>query len=135
MPRYPFRPDQRVRQPAEYEAVFARKHSAGDGVLLIFVDLRTTGPSRLGTSVGKRLGNSVIRHRWKRLLREAFRLAQHELPLALDIVVVPRATVIPTLTQISQSLRKLINKAHRKARAARPADPPPPAGGQTPPPP
>ncbi len=117
-PRFRFRPDQRVRQPSEYEAVFGEKHSAGDAVLLVFVALRSEGPTRLGTSVGKRLGNSVVRHRWKRLLREAFRLAQHELSTGLDLVIVPRAKVIPTIEEVSRSLQKLVEKGSRKAIAA-----------------
>jgi len=113
---YLFRPSQRMHTPSEYEAAFAKKHSAGDAVLLVFVSLRAEGPTRLGTSVGKKLGNSVVRHAWKRSIREAFRLLQHELPQSVDVIVVPRPGVQPTTARVQASLPKLIEKAVKKAQ-------------------
>ena len=123
-PPFLFRPRQRMHTPAEYESVFAQKHSAGDAVLLVFVSLRAEGPARLGTSVGKRCGNSVVRHALKRAIREAFRLLQHELPPSLDVIVVPRPGVNPTTAQVQESLPKLMEKAVKKARRPRPAEAP-----------
>lgn len=111
-----FRPEQRLHTPADYEAVFACKHSAGDPVLLVFVLLREEGPTRLGTSVSKKCGNSVVRHAIKRAIREGFRHVQHGLPPALDLVVIPRPGVQPTTAQVLVSLPRLIDKAVKKAR-------------------
>ena len=113
-----------MHTPAEYEAVFAQKHSAGDAVLLVFVLLRAEGPARLGTSVGKRLGNSVVRHAWKRALREAFRSLQHEFSFSGDVIVVPRPGATPTTAHVLASLPKLIERALKKARRAPRAEPP-----------
>lgn len=126
-PPFLFRSSQRMHTPAEYESVFAQKHSAGDAVLLVFVSLRDSGPARLGTSVGKRCGNSVVRHAFKRAIREAFRLRQHELPSAIDIVVVPRPGANPSTAQVLESLPKLIERAVKKARRTRPENPAQPA--------
>ena len=46
--------------------------------------------SRLGLSVSRKVGNAVARNRWKRLIREAFRLSCAELPVGLDLVVRPQ---------------------------------------------
>jgi len=43
--------------------------------------------SRLGLSVGKRLGGAAVRNRWKRAIREAFRLHRDRLPAPCDLVV------------------------------------------------
>ena len=48
--------------------------------------------TRLGVTVSKRVGGSVIRNRVKRRIREWFRHARERLPGGLDIVVIARRT-------------------------------------------
>jgi ribonuclease P protein component len=49
--------------------------------------------SRLGVITGSRLGNAVVRSRARRLLRESFRLHQHELARPIDLVLVGRPSI------------------------------------------
>lgn len=71
---------------------------------------------RLGLSVSKRLGNAVARNRWKRILREAFRLHRERLPAGLDLVVVPRAGGQAELDRATASLCRLAQKLARRMR-------------------
>ena len=48
---------------------------------------RSEGKSRLGLAVGRKVGNAVVRNRWKRAVREAFRLNRHRLGSPYDLVV------------------------------------------------
>jgi len=46
--------------------------------------------NRLGISVSKKVGNSVVRHRLTRLIRESYRLNEEKFDRNLDIVVIAR---------------------------------------------
>ncbi len=48
--------------------------------------------NRLGISISKKVGNSVVRHRFCRLVRESYRLHEKVFNSGLDIVVVARAS-------------------------------------------
>lgn len=77
---------------------FARVKQSGQRAVngcLIANWLRLPGDarSRLGVVVSKKVGGSVVRSRAKRLLRETFRVHQHELAQAVDLVLVARPSI------------------------------------------
>lgn len=113
MTRFRLRRKQHVRSSRDFQRIYDGKQRAGDGHLLIFADRNALGYTRFGLSVSKKHGNAVKRNRLKRLLREAFRLSQHELPTALDLVLIPRIESGATLEDYQRSL---VAVAHRLAR-------------------
>ncbi|MBS0195974.1 MAG: ribonuclease P protein component [Planctomycetes bacterium] len=74
----------------EYQAVYDARMKKAAGPLLMFTRPNGLRRWRLGLAVGKRVGTAVQRNRVKRMVREAFRLIQHDLPGAYDLVVSPR---------------------------------------------
>ncbi len=103
--------ENRLRQAAQFARVYARRVSASDGRLLVYVAENELGHPRLGVSVSRKVGGAVTRNRWKRLLREAFRLERSELPQGLDLVVIPRGTAVPEMSALRSSLVRLSQRA------------------------
>src|SRR3954451_5268522 len=90
-PRLTFPQSRRMKTPAEFERCYARKRSASDGGLIVYAAENGRPHPRLGCSVSRKVGGAVVRNRYKRLFREAFRLAQHDLPPGGDLIVIPPA--------------------------------------------
>jgi ribonuclease P protein component len=112
-PRLTLPQSHRIKTPGEFERCYERKRSASDAILFIYVCENGLAHPRLGASVSKKLGGAVVRNRYKRLIREAFRLVQHDLPPA-DIVIIPRPGVAAPLAAIKESIVKLTRRAAGK---------------------
>lgn len=106
----------RLRRSADFQRVYDRRSSASDGRIVVYVAANSLGHNRLGLSVSSRIGGAVARNRWKRLIREAFRLHREELPPGVDLVVVPRGKAEPALDWLAPALIRLAAKAARSAR-------------------
>jgi ribonuclease P protein component len=106
----------RLLRPAEFDAVFQRRCSAADGELVVYASENDLGYPRLGLTVSRKVGRAVHRTRWKRALREAFRLTQHDLP-ALDLICLPRPTSTPDVQRLMAQLPKIVQRLERKLQS------------------
>jgi ribonuclease P protein component len=109
-----FLPHYRVRRAGDFRRAYQRRASAADGRILVFAYPNGLAHPRLGISAPRRLGGAVVRNRWKRLLREAFRLTCAELPEGIDLILIPQAEAPPTLAALLESLPSLARRAARK---------------------
>jgi ribonuclease P protein component len=113
-PSASFRPEDRLRRASEFERVYQQPHFAADSVLVVQGCANALPHTRLGLSVSRRVGNSVLRNRWKRLIREAFRTQRADLPVGLDVVARPRRGAEPDFAAVVRSLPRLLRRLHQQ---------------------
>ncbi len=86
--------------------------SLGSAILYAMPNGRSE--NRLGITAGKKVGNAVKRNRAKRIVREAYRAAELQMPIGLDIVIVARSVLpeqnaaVLTAAMQKRGLRHLI---------------------------
>lgn len=80
-----------IKKNQDFQKVYQTGKSCANRQLVMYVRRTENLETRIGISVSKKVGNSVVRHHLTRLIRESFRLHQNLLETGLDIVVVVRA--------------------------------------------
>lgn len=100
----------------DFERAHASDYFGADEVLVIKAASNGLPHSRLGLAVSRRVGNAVMRNRWKRLLREAFRLQREKIPAGWDFVIRPRRGARPIAITVARSLMTLTERIDKFAR-------------------
>ena len=77
---------------SEFQAIYKNGKSYANKYLVMYVMDNPDGKSKLGISVSKKVGNSVVRHRLARLIRETYRLNADMFNSGLNIVVIARVS-------------------------------------------
>lgn len=112
--RATFRPHERLNDPLAFKKAFARKRSASDEWIIVYGIENGLEHSRLGLSVSKkRIRRAHDRNRFKRLIREAFRLGKAEIPVGIDLVIVPRGKIL-TFDDARRELPRLSQAVARR---------------------
>ena len=81
-----------LKKSKDFQNVYNKGNSYANRLLVMYVLENHTDKNRLGISISKKVGNSVIRHHLTRLIREGYRLQEDMFNSGLDIVVVARST-------------------------------------------
>jgi ribonuclease P protein component len=115
---YKYSPRHRLQHALQFDAVYAAKTKESRGPLTVFALPNDLDHPRLGLSVGKKVGTAPKRNRIKRLLREAFRLLQHDLPTGYDLVINVRPHETALLADYQRMLSATMVKLHQKWEAA-----------------
>lgn len=79
-----------LKKNHQFQSVYRSGKSYANKYLVMYVMENGTGGNRIGISVSRKVGNSVVRHRITRLVRESYRLQEARFNSGLDIVIVAR---------------------------------------------
>ena len=101
-----------LRSNQDFKKVYKIGKSYANKYLIMYVLENGTSENRLGISVSKKVGNSVVRHHLCRLVREVYRLHENMFNSGLDIVVVARANAKSILYTDMESAILHLAKLH-----------------------
>lgn len=102
----------------EFREIYRAGKSFANKYLIMYVKENGCSKNRLGISVSKKVGNSVIRHRITRLVRESYRLSEDNFIKGLDIIVVARAGAKGKSYDEIESALLHLGKLHKVVRQA-----------------
>lgn len=81
-----------LKKNRDFQTVYRKGSSRANKYLVMYIAENNLERNRLGISVSKKAGNSVVRHHLTRLLRESYRLHEEEFKCGYDIITVARPT-------------------------------------------
>lgn len=102
-----------LKKNQDFQSVYQNGKSYANRYLVMYVKENGTEHNRLGISVSKKVGNSVVRHHLTRLIREVYRLQEDTFNSGLDVVVIARVSAKDiSYRQVESSLLHLANLHH-----------------------
>jgi ribonuclease P protein component len=128
MPDESFSKRYRLLTSSEFQRVYAAKQAVSDHLLILNGVRSGLTTCRLGLAVSRKVGSAVLRNRWKRLIREAFRRLRAELPGGIDLVVRPRVGANPDYAAVVGSLPGLVRRLNKRLPPSKTPSPVP--GGE-----
>lgn len=117
-PGFTFPPGARVLKKREFEEIFAGGRRCSAGPLRICAMPRPeAAESRVGIAISRKFGCAVRRNRYRRLIREVFRLHRHEIAQPTDVVVtLAPGTQAMTFGEVEQAFRTVVERINTWAR-------------------
>ena len=81
---------QSLKKNRDFQNVYKKGTSFANSHLVMYILENGLQENRIGISVSKKVGNSVVRHHLTRLIRESYRLSEEHFRCGIDIVVIER---------------------------------------------
>lgn len=101
-----------LKSNSDFQKVYREGKSLANRYLIMYILENQTDRNRLGISVSKKVGNSVVRHRITRLIRESYRLQEDTFNSGLDVVVIARKSAKDKTCREIESALLHLGKLH-----------------------
>ncbi len=101
-----------LKKYEQFQFVYKNGKSYANKYLIMYVKKNGLEKNRIGISVSKKVGNSVVRHRVTRLVRESYRLHESIFNSGLDIVIVGRPSAATVGYKEVESALLHLSKLH-----------------------
>ena len=105
-----------LKKNHQFQFVYRNGRSYANKYLVMYVKENGIDKNRIGISVSKKVGNSVVRHHVTRLIRESYRLHENIFNSGLDIVIVARSGASAVGYHETESALLHLGKLHRIIR-------------------
>lgn len=104
--------ENRIRKNMEFRAVYRRGKSFSNHLLVLYIYKNRKNINRIGVSVSKKVGKSVVRNRVKRLIKECYRLNCSSLNTGYDLVFIARSAANDkSYNEIDGAVKNLFKRA------------------------
>ena len=101
-----------LRRNDDFASIYKRGKSIGDRYVVLFYRQNGLGYNRTAFLASKKVGNSVIRNRAKRLMKESYRNCVSTVKTGFDIIVIARNTIIgKKQPEVEKSLASALKRA------------------------
>ena len=101
-----------LKNNKDFKKVYSKGKSCANKYLVMYILKNDQEKNRVGISVSKKVGNSVVRHRVKRLIKEAYRLQEEIFHRGLDVVIIARISAKDISYDKTESALLHLGKLH-----------------------
>ena len=105
-----------LKKNEDFRTVYRMGSSYANRLFIMYVLENNSDRNRVGISVSKKVGNSIVRHRITRLVREGYRLQEKVFNSGLDIVIVARSNAASASFREVESALLHLGRLHRILR-------------------
>ena len=102
-----------LKKNKDFQTVYRQGKSYANKYLVLYIMEKQTKKNRIGISVSKKVGNSVVRHHLTRLIRESYRLQEECFQRGYDLVVIARRSAKDVTYKEMESALIHLGKLHK----------------------
>ena len=100
-----------LRKKSDFSSIYKKGKSVGDRYVVVFCRKNNLPYNRIAFLASKKVGNSVVRNRAKRLMKESYRNIEGSLPEGYDFIIIARNTICG---KKCAEVEKSLNSAFRR---------------------